>query len=148
MEENFASYRLNEVLGAWQPYVDVIAMLERIAQAVENQIQSKRSAELLRGCTYMGATLGCGGRSFKIADSKIPLVILSNAANDQISTMLTSSARISPCPPLPKQAQAYNRASRLLNMFDVRSVRANSMFSSSFRYDHMSAAISASSARV
>ena len=83
---DFAAYRFDEVLGAWKPYLEVLASFAASGPAAgggSSTAIGRRPVRRLRG----GADLGAASRRARAAGANcqdIPLVILSNASNDQI----------------------------------------------------------------
>ncbi len=139
---HFAAYRLDEVLGAWKPYDQVLA------NAVE------------RSCKRWGITYVEGeGRPFYEAvpswgphadvpeplarvAQHFPLVILSNAMNDQIHANVEKLGAPLHAVYTAQQAQAYKPRLRAFEyMFDQLGCAPEDVLhvSASLRYDLMSA---------
>ena len=149
--KNFASYRLNEVLGAWQPYVDVICnALERTCKLWKIKFNQSEALSYYEAVPTWGPHADVAAGLSKIAD-KIPLVILSNAANDQIQHNVDKLGAHFPHVYTAEQAQAYKpRLEAFEYMLDQLGCGPEQIMhvSSSFRYDHMSAADLGFGARV
>ncbi len=80
----FAAYRLDETLGAWQPYRVVVRnAVRRTAKAMGVEYREADGDALYEAVPTWGPHADVPGGLSKIAD-KIPLVILSNAMNEQI----------------------------------------------------------------
>lgn len=140
--KNFASYRFHEVLGAWKPYVDVICnALERTCKLWKIEFSENEALSYYEAVPSWGPHPDVAAGLAKIAD-KIPLVILSNAANDQIQQNVDKLGAPFAHVYTAEQAQAYKpRLEAFEYMFDQLGCGPEQMMhvSSSFRYDHMSA---------
>jgi 2-haloacid dehalogenase len=83
---DFASYRLDEVLGPWKPYRDVIVnAVERTCKLWGVRFVVAEAESYYHAVPTWGPHADVPAGLSKIAD-KIPLVILSNASNDQIQS--------------------------------------------------------------
>lgn len=81
---NFAAYRLDEVLGAWKPYADVVAnSLERTCKANGVTFREEDATRIYEEVPTWGPHPDVPAGLAKVA-KEIPLVILSNAMNSQI----------------------------------------------------------------
>ncbi len=81
---NFAAYRLDEVLGAWKPYADVVAnSLERTCKANGVTFREEDALRIYEEVPTWGPHPDVPAGLAKVA-KEIPLVILSNAMNSQI----------------------------------------------------------------
>lgn len=81
---NFAAYRLDEVLGAWKPYADVVAnSLERTCKANGVTFREEDALRIYEEVPTWGPHADVPAGLAKVA-KEIPLVILSNAMNSQI----------------------------------------------------------------
>jgi 2-haloacid dehalogenase len=81
---DFAAYRLDEVLGAWKPYRDVIvAALERTTRAWSIPSSEAEGEAFYRAVPTWGPHPDVPAGLARLA-TRFPLVILSNASNDQI----------------------------------------------------------------
>lgn len=82
--KDWGAYRLDEVLGAWKPYRDVIAnSLERCSKKWGVEFREGEANAVYEAVPTWGPHEDVPGGLSKICD-KIPLVILSNAMNSQI----------------------------------------------------------------
>lgn len=139
---NFAAYRLDEVMGPWKPYRDVVhnsierackrngvAFLDEDAQMVYDRVPT------------WGPHADVPAGLAKVA-KEIPLVILSNAMNSQIMSNVEKLGAPFHAVYTAEQAQAYKpRFQAFEYLFDQLNTRPEDILhvSSSFRYDHMSA---------
>lgn len=140
--ESFRGYRLDEVLGAWKPFREVICT------AVERACNRHRIAyDRADGERIHAMIPGWGSHPdvheglARIAD-RIPLVILSNAANDQIRHNVAAHGVPFHKVLTAEDAQAYKPRYRAFEyMFDTLGCGPADILhvSSSFRYDLMSA---------
>jgi 2-haloacid dehalogenase len=81
---DFTAYRFDEVLGAWQPYVDVIKnALERTCRRHQIPFVEAEGQRIYDAVPTWGPHPDVPAPLRRIAEH-IPLVILSNASNDQI----------------------------------------------------------------
>lgn len=81
---DFARYRLDEVLGAWKPYHDVVhASLERTCKLNGVAFTDADALQVYEEVPTWGPHGDVPAGLAKLA-KEIPLVILSNAMNDQI----------------------------------------------------------------
>jgi 2-haloacid dehalogenase len=82
--EDWAQYRFDETLGAWKPYRQVlINSVERLCKRWGLEYDEAFGASVYESVPTWGPHADVPGGLAPIAD-KIPLVILSNASNDQI----------------------------------------------------------------
>ncbi len=140
--ESFRGYRLDEVLGAWKPFREVVC------NAVERSCNKHRIAyDRADGERIYAMVPGWGPHPdvteglAKIAD-KIPLVILSNAANEQIHHNVALHKVPFHKVLTAEDAQAYKPRYRAFEfMLDTLGCGPEDILhvSSSFRYDLMSA---------
>ena len=139
--KDFSAYRLDEVLGAWKPYKDVVS------NALARTCKKWGIAYKNEGVTIYEAVPTWGphddvpGGLSKIGD-KIPLVILSNASNDQIHKNVAMLGAPFHKVYTAEDAQAYKpRLQAFEYMFDMLGADPKDMMhvSSSFRYDQNSA---------
>ena len=80
----FAAYRLDEILGAWKPYGEVIAnALERACRAHNVAFRAEDARRIYEEIPTWGPHPDVPAGLARVAE-EIPLVILSNAMNDQI----------------------------------------------------------------
>jgi 2-haloacid dehalogenase len=83
---DWAQYRLDEALGPWKPYRDVIlSSVERVCKRWGLPNDPSFGYSIYEAVPTWGPHPDVPGGLAPIAD-KIPLVILSNASNDQIQT--------------------------------------------------------------
>lgn len=139
---DFSSYRLDEILGPWKPYRDVL--VNAITRTAKRWGVTATEAE---GETYYHAVPTWGphpdvpaGLS-KVAH-EIPLVILSNAMNDQIQHNVDKLGAPFHAVYTAQMAQAYKpRMQAFEYMLDRLGARPEEILhvSSSYRYDLMTA---------
>jgi 2-haloacid dehalogenase len=130
--KDWAAYRLDEVLGAWQPYRDVIA---------HSLARASRKWAVYEAVPTWGPHDDVPGGLSKICD-KIPLVILSNAMNEQIMHNVDKLGATFHTVCTAQSAQAYKpRMQAFEYMFDQLGMgpEVGMHVSSSFRYDQNTA---------
>ena len=139
---DFATYRIDEVLGAWKPYRDVIV---NAAQRTARRWGIKSTIAECEAFYHAVPTWGphpdvpAGLAKFA---KKIPLVILSNAANDQIPYNVAKIGAPFHAVYTAEMAQAYKpRMPAFEYMFDQLGCNPEDVMhvSSSYRYDLMTA---------
>jgi 2-haloacid dehalogenase len=82
--QHFAAYRLDEILGAWKPYADVVAnALERTCRRNGVAFRPEDAQRIYEEVPTWGPHPDVPAGLARVAQ-EIPLVILSNAMNDQI----------------------------------------------------------------
>ena len=82
--KDFAGYRLDEVLGAWKPYREVVHnSIERTCRRWGIEFRPEEALRVYQSVPTWGPHPDVPNGLARIAD-KIPLVILSNAMNEQI----------------------------------------------------------------
>ncbi len=82
--QNFSAYRLDEVLGDWKPYQEVVRnAVMRLCKLWKIEYRDEDSVTIYNAVPTWGPHPDTIAGLKKIAD-EIPLVILSNAMNDQI----------------------------------------------------------------
>lgn len=139
---DFAAYRLDEVLGDWKPYRDVVRnSIERTCRKWKLQYRDEEALQFYNAVPTWGPHPDVPEGLAKVA-SKIPLVILSNASNDQIHHNVAKLEAPFAHVFTAQDAQAYKPRLRAFEyMFDKLGCAPEEMMhvSSSFRYDHMSA---------
>ncbi|HEX7761087.1 MAG TPA: haloacid dehalogenase type II [Caulobacteraceae bacterium] len=149
--KNFSAYRLDEVLGAWKPYAEVIRnSVRRVCRHWQIEYRDADSEAFYAAVPTWGPHPDVTEPLARIA-KEIPLVILSNASNDQIHDNVEKLGAPFAHVFTAQQAQAYKpRLQAFEYMFDQLGCSpAECMHvSSSFRYDHMSAADMGYGARV
>jgi len=140
--EMFGNYRLDEVLGAWKPYHDVVA-------AAYNRSCRKFGVEYLDAdADAIYESIGEWGPHPDVPEglarlaTKVPLVILSNATDNQIPANVAQLGAPFTHVLTAEQAQAYKPRYRAFEyMFDTLGVGPEEIVhvSASLRYDLMSA---------
>ena len=149
--EDFGSYRFDEVLGAWKPYADVLHdALERTCQKW-NITFTKEDAEAIYQAVPTWGPHGDVPEALAKAATVLPLVILSNASDDQIQSNVDKLGAPIHAILTAEQARAYKpRFQAFEYMFDSLNSAPEHFLhvSSSLRYDLMSAHDLGISARV
>jgi 2-haloacid dehalogenase len=139
---NFAAYRLDEVLGAWKPYADVVHnSLERTCKRNGVPFDPKIATEIYERVPTWGPHADVTAGLSKIA-GKIPLVALTNAMNNQIPQNIANLGVPVDHVFTAEDAQAYKPQMRAFEyMFDQLGCGPEDVLhvSSSFRYDLMTA---------
>jgi 2-haloacid dehalogenase len=139
---DFATFRMDEVLGAWKPYRDVIvSALMRTAKLWGIQSSEAEGVACYEAVPTWGPHPDVPAPLARIAKS-IPLVILSNAANDQIQRNVDKLGAPFHAVYTAEMAGAYKpRMKAFEYMFDQLGCRPADVLhvSSSFRYDLMTA---------
>jgi len=139
---NFAAYRLDEILGDWKPYADVVHhSLERTCKANGVTFRPEDAQMVYERVPTWGPHADVPAGLAKVAQ-EIPLVILSNAMTDQIPHNVTKLGAPFHAVFTAEQAQAYKPRFRAFEyMFDMLGCGPEDIVhcSSSFRYDLMSA---------
>ena len=139
--QDFAAYRLDEVLGAWKPYGEVIGnALRRTCKLHGVPYKESDGAATYAAVPTWGPHPDVPAGLAKLAD-RIPLVILSNASNDQIHSNVEKLGAPFHRVYTAEQAQAYKpRFQAFEYMLDQLGAKPEEMMhvSSSFRYDQMS----------
>jgi 2-haloacid dehalogenase len=139
---DFSSYRLDEVLGAWKPYVDVLK--NAVRRTCKKWGLAYSEAE---GQAYYDAVPAWGPHADVAAGlgriaPHIPLVILSNASNAQIQHNVAKLGAPFHAVFTAEQAQAYKpRMQAFEYMLDQLGCAPQDVLhvSSSLRYDLMTA---------
>jgi 2-haloacid dehalogenase len=140
--KNFAAYRLDEVLGAWKPFAEVVHnALERACKrnGVAFRAEDARAIyeEVPTWCPHPDVPAGLA----KVA-REIPLVILSNAMDSQIMSNVNKLGAPFHAVFTAEQARSYKpRMKGFEYMFDQLGCGPEDVthVSSSFRYDLMTA---------
>ena len=139
---SWAGHRLDEALGAWKPYHEVIHnSLERTCRKWGVEFAPERAAAVYEAVPTWAPHDDVPGGLSRIGD-KIPLVILSNAMNDQIHHSVAKLGAPFYAVYTAEQAQAYKpRYQAFEYMFDQLGCDPKDIMhvSSSFRYDQNSA---------
>lgn len=139
---DFSSYRLDEVLGAWKPYRQVLVnAVERTCKLWGIAFDETEAARFYEAVPTWGPHPDVTAGLSRVA-KEIPLVILSNASNDQIhhNVELLGAPFHMVC--TAQQAQAYKpRMQAFEYMFDQLGCSPADVMhvSSSLRYDLMTA---------
>lgn len=140
--KNFAAYRLNEILGAWKPYNEVIHnAVERTCKKNGVAFRDEDARWIYEQVPTWGPHPDVPAGLAKVA-KEIPLVILSNAMNEQIMSNVEKLGAPFHAVYTAQQAQAYKpRFEAFEYMFDQLNADPEDILhvSSSFRYDLMSA---------
>jgi 2-haloacid dehalogenase len=140
--KDWAGYRLDEVLGAWKPYAEVLHnSLERCCRKWGLNFRRDQAAALYNAVPTWGPHEDVPGGLSKIG-GKIPLVILSNAMDEQIHHNVAMLGAPFHAVYTAQQAQAYKPRFRAFEyMFDQLGCDPKDIMhvSSSFRYDQNSA---------
>jgi 2-haloacid dehalogenase len=139
---DWSQYRLDEVMGAWKPYAAIISdSIERTCKKWGIAFDPAFAQSVYEAVPTWGPHEDVPGGLSQIAD-KIPLVILSNAANSQIQSNVAMLGAPFAHVYTAEMAQAYKpRMQAFEYMFDQLGCGPEEMMhvSSSFRYDHNTA---------
>jgi len=139
---DFNAYRFDEVLGAWKPYVDVLKnALNRTCKKWKIKCTDAEGQAYYDAVPTWGPHADVAAGLSRIAD-KIPLVVLSNASNDQIQQNVDKLGAPFHRVYTAQQAQAYKpRLQAFEYMLDQLGCGPEDILhvSSSLRYDLMSA---------
>ncbi|MEO6360192.1 MAG: haloacid dehalogenase type II, partial [Sphingomicrobium sp.] len=140
--KDFSSYRFDEVLGAWKPYREVLHnAVQRLCKHWGIEFRADEAARIYEAVPSWGPHPDVAAGLAKIAD-KIPLIILSNAANEQMNHNVEKLGAPFHSVFTAEQAQAYKpRLQAFEYMFDQLGCGPEHFMhvSSSFRYDQNSA---------
>ncbi|WP_077034619.1 haloacid dehalogenase type II [Pelomonas sp. KK5] len=139
---DFTAYRFDEVLGAWKPYVDVLKnSIRRLCKAWGIQYYDHEAQRYYDAVPTWTPHDDVPAGLAKIA-KEIPLVILSNASDDQIHKNVALLGAPFHRVYTAQQAQAYKpRLQAFEFMLDSLNANPEDLLhvSSSLRYDLMSA---------
>jgi 2-haloacid dehalogenase len=139
---DFSAYRFDEVLGAWKPYAQVIAgALERTCRRWRLPFQDTDAQRLYAAVPTWGPHPDVPDPLARVA-RHIPLVILSNASDDQIHANVAALGAPFHAVYTAEQAQAYKpRFQAFEYMLDRLGCGPEEILhvSSSLRYDLMAA---------
>jgi 2-haloacid dehalogenase len=139
---DFKSYRLDEVLGDWKPYADVIGnALERTCRLWKVPYRPEDGRAIYKAVPTWDAHADVPAGLSKVA-AEIPLVILSNASDDQIHSNVAKLGAPFHRVYTAQMAQAYKpRLQAFEYMLDSLGCNPEDLLhvSSSLRYDLMSA---------
>lgn len=140
--KDFSAYRLDEVLGAWKPYAEVLHnSLERTCKRWNVEFRPDEAGRIYRAVPTWGPHPDVSEPLSRVA-TKIPLVILSNAMNEQIHDNVALLGAPFAHVYTAQDAQAYKpRLQAFEYMMDNLGCAPEEIMhvSSSFRYDQMSA---------
>ncbi len=140
--QDFSAYRLDEIMGDWKPYADVVHnALERTCKRNGVAFHSDHAAMVYARVPTWGPHPDVPAGLAKVA-KEIPLVILSNAMNVQIPQNVAKLGAPFHAVYTAEQANAYKpRFKAFEYMFDMLGCGPEDIthVSSSFRYDLMSA---------
>jgi len=140
--KDFSAYRLDEVLGAWKPYAEVVRnAVTRLCKKWNIEYRDEDSVTIYKAVPTWGPHPDVVEPLKKVA-AEIPLVILSNAANEQIDSNVANLQAPFHAVYTAEQAQAYKpRLQAFEYMLDNLGCNPEDILhvSSSFRYDLMSA---------
>ncbi|MGE0724671.1 MAG: haloacid dehalogenase type II [Alphaproteobacteria bacterium] len=139
---DYAGYRIDEVLGAWKPYAEVIAgAMERTCRRWKVEYRPAEARAIYDAVPTWGPHPDVAEPLARIA-KHYPLVILSNASNDQIQSNVEKLGAPFHAVFTAEQAQAYKPRFRAFEyMMDQLGCGPTDLLhvSSSLRYDLMSA---------
>ena len=139
---NFAAYRLDEVLGDWKPYDEVVHnALERTCRRNGVAFREEDAQMVYARVPGWGPHSDVPAGLARVA-KEIPLVILSNAMDSQIMSNVGKLGAPFHAVYTAEQAQAYKpRMKAFEYMFDMLGCGPQDILhcSSSFRYDLMTA---------
>jgi 2-haloacid dehalogenase len=139
---DFSAYRLDEVLGAWKPYVDVLkSALRRTCKRWGLDYREAEGQKYYDAVPTWGPHADVPEPLARVA-KHYPLVILSNASNDQIHQNVAKLGAPFHAVFTAQQAQAYKpRLAAFEYMLDELHCGPQDVLhvSSSLRYDLMSA---------
>jgi 2-haloacid dehalogenase len=140
--EDFSAHRLDEVLGAWKPYKEVLhRSLERTCRRWGVAFDPADAQAIVDAVPTWGPHADVPAPLARVA-AELPLVILSNASNDQIQSNVDKLGAPFHAVLTAEQAQAYKpRFQAFEHMFDSLGCGPEHFMhvSSSLRYDLMSA---------
>ncbi len=139
---DFAAYRLDEVLGPWKPYRDLLVnSLHRTARRWGIKATDAEGEACYNAIPTWGPHADVPAGLAKVA-KEIPLVILSNASNDQIQSNVDKLGAPLHAVYTAQMAQAYKpRMQAFEFMLDKLGCAPEHILhvSSSYRYDLMTA---------
>jgi 2-haloacid dehalogenase len=139
---NFAAYRLDEIMGDWKPYNEVVHnAIERTCRRNRVTFRDEDARMVYERVPTWGPHADVPAGLAKVA-KEIPLVILSNAMNSQIMSNVEKLGAPFHAVHTAEQANAYKpRFQAFEYMFDMLGCGPEDILhcSSSFRYDLMSA---------
>ena len=140
--ESFRGYRMDEVMGAWKPYVDVLKnAVERSCKAHGITFVEADGQRYYDAVPTWGPHDDVPAGLLAVA-KEFPLVGLSNAANEQIMTNVAMYQAPFHKVITAEDVQSYKpRMKGFEDMLDILGARPEELLhvSSSFRYDLMTA---------
>jgi 2-haloacid dehalogenase len=140
--EFFRGYRLDEVLGAWKPYRDVVVnSVRRTCERTGVPFDEATALKIYEAVPTWGPHADVPEGLSRLA-SKYKLVILSNASDDQIQSNVDKLGAPFHKVYTAQQAQAYKPLQKAFEyMFSQLDCNPEDVLhvSSSFRYDLMTA---------
>jgi 2-haloacid dehalogenase len=140
--KDFAQYRLDEVMGDWKPYADTLrSAIQRTCKRHKVEYRDDEGRKFYEAVPTWGPHPDVTEPLKRIA-KEIPLVILSNAMNEQIHTNVALLGAPFHRVYTAEQAQAYKPRLRAFEyMLDQLGCAPEDILhvSSSLRYDLMSA---------
>lgn len=140
--QHFAAYRLDEVLGAWKPYADVVHnALERACRRSGLDFRAEDAQRIYKEVPTWGPHPDVPAGLARVA-AEIPLVILSNAMNSQIMSNVEKLGAPFHRVITAEETGSYKpRMNGFEYMLDVLGCGPGDVthVSSSFRYDLMTA---------
>jgi 2-haloacid dehalogenase len=139
---DFSAYRLDEVMGDWKPYADILHnAVERTCKHWKIEFRAEEARRFYDAVPTWGPHPDVPAGLAKVA-KEIPLVILSNAMNEQIHHNVAQLGAPFHAVYTAQQAQAYKpRLKAFEYMLDNLGCGPEHILhvSSSMRYDLMSA---------
>lgn len=139
---DFSGYRVDEVMGAWKPYAEVIAnAMERTCKRWKVEFRPAEARAIYQAVPTWGPHPDVAEPLARIA-KRYPLVILSNASNDQIQSNVDKLGAPFHAVFTAQQAGAYKpRFQAFEYMMDQLGCGPTDLLhvSSSLRYDLISA---------
>jgi len=139
---DFSAYRMDEVLGAWKPYFEVVRnALERCCRLWRVEFREEDAQAICDAIPSWGPHPDVPEALAKVA-ARIPLVILSNSMTDLIPHSVARLGAPFHAVYTAQEAQAYKPRMRAFEyMFDQLGCGPEEVLhcSSSFRYDLMTA---------
>lgn len=139
---DFSAYRLDEVMGAWKPYAEVIRnALARTCKRWNVEFREDEARKIYEAVPTWGPHADVPEPLARVG-KEIPLVVLSNASNDQIHKNVALLGAPFPHVYTAQDAQAYKpRFQAFEYMLDQLGCPPAEIMhvSSSFRYDQMTA---------
>ncbi|MCB2064571.1 MAG: haloacid dehalogenase type II [Novosphingobium sp.] len=139
---NFSAYRLDEVLGAWKPYYEVVeSALQRTCKKLAIEYRASDTEQVYADIPNWGPHPDVVEPLKRVA-AEFPLVILSNSMTNLIPHAVSALEAPFHAVYTAQEAQAYKpRMQAFEYMFDSLGCNPEDVLhcSSSFRYDLMTA---------